>query len=50
VLKEAVVPLEKSSTSKSVTLVIWSFLGIFIGVALTFAKTFVANLKDKWNE
>ena len=50
VLKEAVVPLEKSSTSKSVTLVIWSFLGVFIGVALTFAKTFIANIKEKWDE
>ncbi len=50
ILKEAVVPLARSGTSKSSTLVLWSFLGIFIGVALTFAKTFVANLKDKWEE
>jgi len=50
VLKEAVVPLEKSSTSKSLNLIIWSFLGVFVGVALTFAKTFIANIKEKWEE
>ena len=48
VLQDAVVPLEKSSTSKSMTLAIWSFLGLFLGVAITFAKTFVADIKEKW--
>ena len=48
VLQEAVVPLEKSSASKIMTLAIWSFLGLFVGVALTFAKTFIADIKEKW--
>lgn len=48
VLQNAVVPLEKSSTSKIMTLAIWSFLGLFVGVALTFAKVFIADIKEKW--
>lgn len=48
VLQDAVVPLEKSSTSKIMTLAIWSFLGLFVGVAITFAKTFIADIKEKW--
>ena len=48
VLQDAVVPLEKSSTSKIMTLAIWSFLGLFVGVALTIVKTFIADIKEKW--
>ena len=48
VLQDAVVPLEKSSASKSMTLAIWAFLGLFVGVAIIFAKTFVADIKEKW--
>ena len=48
VLQDAVVPLEKSNTSKIMTLAIWSFLGLFLGVAITFAKTFIADIKEKW--
>jgi len=50
VLQNAVVPLEKSNTSKSVTLIIWSFLGAFFGITITFAKTFIADIKEKWEE
>ena len=50
VLQDAVVPLEKSSTSKSMTLAIWTFLGLFVGVAIIFAKTFVADIKEKWEK
>jgi len=48
VLQNAVVPLEKSNTSKIMTLAIWSFLGLFVGVALTFVKTFISDIKEKW--
>tara|TARA_B110000444_G_scaffold176984_1_gene165621 strand:+ start:580 stop:1698 length:1119 start_codon:yes stop_codon:yes gene_type:complete len=48
VLQDAVVPLEKSSTSKIMTLIIWSFLGLFLGSALTFVKTFAEDIKEKW--
>ena len=50
VLQDAVVPLEKSNTSKSVTLIIWSFLGAFFGVAITFAKKFIADIKENWEK
>ena len=50
VLKEAVVPLEKSGMSKSKKVIIWTFLGGIIGLAWVFAKTFIADMKVKWNE
>jgi LPS O-antigen subunit length determinant protein (WzzB/FepE family) len=50
VLKEAVVPLKKSSTSKSMTLIIWTFIGGFIGLVYVFANTFIADIKLKWDE
>ncbi len=48
ILQDAVVPLEKSSTSKIVTLIIWTFLGLFLGGALTIAKTYFVDIKEKW--
>ena len=48
VLQDAVVPFEKSSISKIMTLAIWSLFGLFVGVALLFAKTFIADIKEKW--
>lgn len=50
VLQDAVVPLEKSNTSKSATLIIWTFLGAFLGVVFIFAKTVLASIKEKWAE
>ena len=50
VLQDAVVPLEKSNTSKSATLIIWTFLGAFLGIAFMLAKTFLASIKEKWAE
>lgn len=48
VLQDAVIPLEKSSTSKIVTLFIWTFLGLFLGGAFAIAKTYFADIKEKW--
>ena len=48
-LQNAVVPLDKSSTSKFIILAIWSFLGVLVGITTTFAKTFVPEIKEKWN-
>ena len=48
VLQDAVVPLDKSSTSKIMTLAICSFLGLFVGVVITFAKTVIPDIKEKW--
>ena len=48
VLQDAVVPLEKSSTSKIMTLAIFSFLGIFVGVVIILAKGFIIDIQEKW--
>ena len=48
VLQEAVVPLEKSGTSKSLILVIWTFLGVVLGIGFVFGKTFLTDVKKKW--
>jgi hypothetical protein len=50
VLKEAIVPLEKSSASKSRTLIIWIFLGCFISLAWVFGSVLISDMKIKWNE
>jgi len=50
VLQEAVVPLEKSGTSKSKTLIIWTFLGGIAGIGLVFGKAFLLDFKGKWSE
>jgi len=50
VLKEAVVPLEKSGASKSMTLIIWTFLGGIIGLTGVFVNIFMVDMKTKWNE
>ena len=49
VLQEAVVPLVQSGKPKSLTLIIWTFLGGIIGIVVVFGKTFIADLKLKWN-
>ena len=48
VLKETVVPLEKSNMSKSSVLMIWALLGLFIGVLITFISGFITTQKEKW--
>ena len=50
VLQEAVVPLKKSSTSKSLTLIIWTFLGGILGIGLVFGRTFLTDVKKKWKD
>jgi LPS O-antigen subunit length determinant protein (WzzB/FepE family) len=50
VLKEAVVPLKKSSATKSITLIIWTVLGVFLGLIYVFGKSFIADMKVKWQE
>lgn len=50
VLKEAVIPLEESSASKILILILWSFIGIFLSVGVTFAKKFAIGIREKWNQ
>lgn len=49
VLQEAVVPLKKTSISKSFTLIIWTFLGGVLGIGLVLGKPFLLEMKVKWN-
>ena len=48
VLQDAVIPLEKSSTPKIVTLVAWSFFGLLVGIGITFVNKFTEDIKVKW--
>ena len=49
ILQDAVIPLNKSNTSKSLILVIYSFLGTFLGIVIAFARPFIADIKKEWN-
>ena len=49
ILQDAVIPLNKSNTSKSLILVVYSFLGIFLGIFIAFARPFIADIKKEWN-
>lgn len=48
ILQDAVVPLEKSNTSRVVVLILWTLLGIFIGIVTIFSKEFISNIREKW--
>ncbi|MDG2164402.1 MAG: Wzz/FepE/Etk N-terminal domain-containing protein [Flavobacteriales bacterium] len=50
VLQNAVVPLDKSNTSKKAMLIISAMLGVFVGAALTFVKTSIESIKTRWAE
>ncbi len=49
VLKPVSVPIEKSKPNKSRILVIWTFLGGIIGIAMVFGKDYLGSLKKQWN-
>jgi len=49
ILQNAVIPLKKSNISKPLILVIYSFLGIFLGIFIAFARPFITDIKKEWN-
>lgn len=49
VLKPVSVPIEKSKPNRPLILVIWTFLGVIIGVGMVFGKAFLGSLKRQWN-
>lgn len=49
VLKPVSVPIEKSKPNRPLILVIWTFLGVIIGVGMVFGKAFFIDIKGKWN-
>lgn len=50
ILEPAMVPSEKSKPKKSMIVAIWLFLGGIIGTGMVFGKSFLKEVKTKWNE
>ena len=48
ILQNPVIPLKKSSASKSTVLICWTLLGVFVGVATIFSKEFISNIREEW--
>lgn len=48
ILQNPVIPLKKSNTSKSIVLICWTFLGVFVGIATIFLKEFISNIYEQW--
>ena len=44
------IPFERSAPNRPLILIIWTFLGAIVGVALVFAKEFFSAIKEKWDE
>ena len=49
IVKPITVPLEKSKPNRPFILIIWTFLGIFIGIGWIFGKYFIQSVKYRWN-
>jgi len=50
IIKPVSVPIERSKPNRPMILIIWTFLGGIIGVGMVFGRTFVLEMKEKWNE
>lgn len=50
ILEPAMVPREKSKPKKPMIVFIWLFLGGIIGTGMVFGKSFLKDVKTKWNE
>ncbi len=48
VIKEVVVPIEKSKPKRSMIIVIWLLLGCCFGISFIFWKNFVYSFKKRW--
>jgi hypothetical protein len=49
VIKEVVVPIEKSKPQRAVILATWIFIGAFLGVGFVFVQKQSGNIKKRWN-
>ena len=49
ILKPVSVPIVKSKPSRPIILVIWTFLGGILGIGMVLGKTYVLDMKEKWN-
>ena len=50
VLQDPVISLQRSNTSRSIVLICWTFLGIFLGIVTIFSKEFMSNIYEKWED
>jgi len=50
IIEPVTVPLEKSKPNRPMILMIWIFLGGFIGISFVFGKGFIASVKKRWKE
>ncbi|MFT5435569.1 MAG: capsular polysaccharide biosynthesis protein [Ulvibacter sp.] len=50
VLRPVTVPLVRSKPKRAMIVVIWALLGVVVGVGMVFRRTFVLEMKEKWNK
>jgi len=48
ILKPVSIPIEKSKPKRSLIVVIWTFLGVALGISFVFGKVFFGGIKEKW--
>ena len=49
VLNPVAVPIKKSKPNRPITLVIFTFLGVVVGVGTVFGREFLGSVKEQWN-
>lgn len=48
VIEPVAIPLDKSKPHRSIILIVWTFVGVVVGVGLVFGKQFMTILKKQW--
>ena len=49
IIKQVVVPIEKSKPKRAMILIIWLLLGCCVGIGVVFWKNFISAFKKRWN-
>jgi len=49
IIEPVAIPLDKSKPKRPMILIIWTFLGGFVGVGMVFGKQFMGSIKQQWN-
>ena len=50
VIEPVSIPVQKAKPKRALILVIWTFLGSIVGIGLVFGRTFLVDVKKKWEE
>jgi len=50
IIKEVVVPIERSKPNRILILFVWIFLGGILGLGIVISRSFVAKVKKRWEE